>query len=332
MAQMASRMIDQPIAGAIRTRHNRSRHVMGKHGEGAGMDPHDSFPEVEGKLRDGDQEAAARVFRVFATKLIGLARTKLDIRIRRKEDPDDVVQSVFRSFFTRHRDGEYDLATWNSLWSLLTVITVRKCQSRAKHYGMKRRDVKREVDAAPQEGAAAGQGEPISPEPSPIENCVARETEAEMMRGLKPEDRKIIELSLQGHSSPEISALLGRPERTVRRVLQDFRKSRGPEYGPPQKPDASGDAKPGDNAAAALSEVIDREPTPLEANVLAETVELMMRRLEPGDRDIIALFLQGYSAQEISERVGLSETTVLRLKKRITERLQHTRVEETDAA
>jgi RNA polymerase sigma-70 factor, ECF subfamily len=334
MAQMASRTIDQPIAGAIPASHNRTRHVMGEHGEGAGMGPHDSFPEVEGKLREGDQDAATKVFRLFATKLIGLARTKLDIRIRRKEDPDDVVQSVFRSFFTRHRDGEYDLATWDSLWSLLTVITVRKCQSRAKHYGTKRRDVKREVDGAPQEGAAAGQREPISPESSPFENCVATETEERMMRGLKPEEREIIELFRQGHTSPEISARLGRAERTVRRVVEGFRRSRGTEYGPPQHHDAAGEvqAKPGDGAAAGLSEAIGREPTPLEANVLAETVEQMMRGLEPGDRAIIELLLQGCTAQEISARVALSETTVLRLRKRITERLQHMRAEETDAA
>ena len=46
-------------------------------------------------------------------------------------------------------------------------------------------------------------------------------------------------------------------------------------------------------------EAIDREPTPLEAAVLAETVEQMMRGLEPDDRTIIELSLQGYTAAEI---------------------------------
>jgi DNA-directed RNA polymerase specialized sigma24 family protein len=49
-----------------------------------------------------DEQAARENFDRFARRLIGLARTRLDRRIRQKIDPEDVVQSVFRSFFTRH--------------------------------------------------------------------------------------------------------------------------------------------------------------------------------------------------------------------------------------
>ena len=112
------------------------------------MDMQDSFAEVERKLCAGDQGAATEVFRRFVDRLVNLARTKLDARIRRKEDPEEVVQSVYGVFFNCHRAGKLDLATWDSLWSLLAVITVRKCVNRREYYLAKCRTVADEVDVA----------------------------------------------------------------------------------------------------------------------------------------------------------------------------------------
>jgi RNA polymerase sigma-70 factor, ECF subfamily len=193
---------------------------MGKLGEDAGMDPHTSFAEVDRKLRAGDQDAATEVFCRFAEKLIGLAHSKLDIRILCKEDPTDVVQSVFRSFFTRHRDGEYELATWDKLWSLLTVISVRKCLNRTQYYMAKRRDIAREVPAAEWNDAAAGLSDAINRNPTLLEAAVLFETVEQMTRGLDADDWAIIELRLQGLTAQQISEKLGLSERTVRRVRE----------------------------------------------------------------------------------------------------------------
>src|SRR4029079_10554541 len=88
---------------------------VGGRGGGVAMEPHESFVELAGRLRAGDEGAAAEVFRRFAGRLIALAHTELDARLRRKVDPEDIVQSVYRSFFTRHRAGHFDLATWDAL-------------------------------------------------------------------------------------------------------------------------------------------------------------------------------------------------------------------------
>jgi RNA polymerase sigma-70 factor (ECF subfamily) len=182
------------------------------------MEPDDSFTQVEQGLRAGDQGAATVVFRRFAGRLIGLARTELDARVRRKLDPEDVVQSVYRSFFRHHQAGRYDLATWDALWSLLTVITVRKCLSRARYYRSQRRDVTTEVEPVAGGDEWEGLSEAIDREPTPLEAAVLTETVEQMMRRLGPDDRAIIELSLQGYTAREISARLGRAERTVQRV------------------------------------------------------------------------------------------------------------------
>ena len=139
------------------------------------------------------QGAATEVFRRFAGRLIALA-AELDARIRRKEDPEDVVQSVYRSFFTRHRAGQFDLGNWDSLWGLLTVITVRKCLSRAEYYLASAATSAGEVTGVSGRGTAGC--EAIDREPTPMESAILAETVERMMRGLEPEIATIIELSL----------------------------------------------------------------------------------------------------------------------------------------
>src|SRR5207302_11053184 len=99
-------------------------------------------------LRRGDDAAAQVVFERYARRLIGLAATRLPERIRSKVDPEDVVQSAFRSFFLRQANGRIDLDDWDGLWTMLTVITVRKCGHRLEQLQAARRDVRREVALA----------------------------------------------------------------------------------------------------------------------------------------------------------------------------------------
>ena len=77
--------------------------------------------------------------------LIGLARVHLGGRLRRKVDPEDVVQSAYKSFLIRY--GKADLSTegWDGLWGLLTLITIRKCADRAHYHQADCRDLHREA-------------------------------------------------------------------------------------------------------------------------------------------------------------------------------------------
>ena len=55
---------------------------------------------------------------------------------------------------------------------------------------------------------------------------------------------------------------------------------------------------------------LGREPTPLEAAVLSETLRQLLAGLDESDRPILELSLQGYTTREISERLGRAERTV----------------------
>src|SRR5947209_3689875 len=116
----------------------------------------DSFPRFLVRLQARDGEAAREVFRRFASQLIALARRRFAPPFREKVDPEDVVQSAYKSFFLRYGEGKLEVDNWNSLWSLLTLITLRKCAERVAYHRAQCRDVAREVstprgseDAAP---------------------------------------------------------------------------------------------------------------------------------------------------------------------------------------
>jgi RNA polymerase sigma-70 factor (ECF subfamily) len=178
----------------------------------------DSFNDVMARLRAGDEEAAARVFCRFRHRLIGLARSRLDSLIRRKTDPEDILQSVFRSFFRRVGDNDWGPEGWDSLWSLLAVMTIRKCSRRAHYFRAARRDARREASAVDDKGRLCW--ETLARDPTPREALVLAETVELLLSALGERDRTIVSLRLQGYQSLEIAAHVGCTQRTVQRVLE----------------------------------------------------------------------------------------------------------------
>src|SRR5262249_11415085 len=181
-----------------------------------------SFDALVERLRAGDEAAAAEVFGRFVTRLITLARTHLEKTIRNKEDPEEVVQSVFRSFFRRQREGQFMLDNWESIWGILTVITLRKCRNRVEYFRAGCRDVQREVPLA-SPGESAARWEAVAREPTPTEAAVLPDTLEHLMRARDAPDQAILALHLQDYSVREICQQVGYAERTVRRSLNRIR-------------------------------------------------------------------------------------------------------------
>jgi RNA polymerase sigma-70 factor (ECF subfamily) len=174
-----------------------------------------SFGSLMARLEAGDDEVAGRIFRRFTRRLIALAQAHLSAALRQKEDPEDVVQSAFKSFFRRQADRPYDLDGWDSLWSLLPLITVPKCRDRAAEFRAACRDISRE---APDGANLFGR------EPTTSEAAMLAETLEGVLRGLDERDPRLVVLSLQGGTIPEISTELGCTERIVYRVLNRVKK------------------------------------------------------------------------------------------------------------
>jgi RNA polymerase sigma-70 factor (ECF subfamily) len=168
-------------------------------------------------------DAARAIFERFTRRLIGLARSHLGERLRHKVDPEDVVQSAYKSFFLRYGDDTLGSEGWDGLWGLLTLITLRKCADRARYYGAECRNLAREAAAPADPDAPEPWREAIAQEPTPEQAAVLAETIDQLFRDLDPDERAIIELSLQGYSTQEISEQTGRAERSVRRLRERVR-------------------------------------------------------------------------------------------------------------
>ncbi|MBI3860443.1 MAG: sigma-70 family RNA polymerase sigma factor [Planctomycetia bacterium] len=181
------------------------------------------FKNLLSRLQAGDHDAGAAVYQQFAARLMALARRKLDPRVREKLDPEDVVQSVFMSFFHRHADGEYEIPNVESLWGLLSLITIRKCGHKIEHFYAACRDVARESKPRALDGDATRFWEAVAQGPTPSQALLLTETLEEVMRPLDARQRQILTLSLQGYEHSEIATQLQCSERTVRRILERVR-------------------------------------------------------------------------------------------------------------
>ena len=186
-----------------------------------------SIHNLMARLRGKDDAAARQLFQRYAERLIDLAQHHLRPLMRPKMDPEDVMQSVFQSFFVRRVAGEFgDVETWESLWKVLVTLTLRKCNRRTTHFFAERRDIHREIIQAPAVDDSREDGwEAQVPDPTAAEASKLTETLEALMNRLGKDDcrgernRQILTLRLQGSDIPEISAQLNCTERTVYRVL-----------------------------------------------------------------------------------------------------------------
>ena len=183
------------------------------------MKANESFDEIIGRLEANDADAAREIFDRFSSKLIGVARTKLTNRIRQKVDPEDIAQSVFRSFFRRHQDGQFQLEGWNSLWGLLVIITLRKCGRQVATFNAASRSLCREQPI----DNANYTLESVTREPSPEEVATITEIVENLMSKLEDRQRTILAMRLQGFTVEVISKNINRSERTVNRLLNRVR-------------------------------------------------------------------------------------------------------------
>jgi RNA polymerase sigma-70 factor (ECF subfamily) len=129
--------------------------------------------ELLQKWREGDQQAAAELVRQYTYRLLALARSRLPTSLARRVDPEDVVQSAFRSFFRVVATDAVTIQPGDDLWQLLAAITLRKVHRQVeRHWAAEKRSISREDS-----GTASGSGLGLEPhlfarDPSPEQAAI----------------------------------------------------------------------------------------------------------------------------------------------------------------
>jgi RNA polymerase sigma-70 factor (ECF subfamily) len=171
--------------------------------------------------RQGDENAARQIVERYIDRLLVLARRRISQRLASRVDAEDIVQSVFRTFFGRVRDGQFVFAEQDDLCKLLVRITLHKTLRQIAFHKAAKRDPAQETEQGDhhRERLLAL----LDTEPS-AEATVAFLDQLEHFLGqLKPDERQILELRLQGYSNDEIAAQLGIYDRKIRRAIERVR-------------------------------------------------------------------------------------------------------------
>ncbi len=173
------------------------------------------------RLREGSGTAAREVFDRYVERLLGLAKRRIGARMNSRLDPEDVVQSVFRSFFSRMKNDQFQINAEDDLFKLLVRITVNKTLRQIAHHRAAKRDPGHET--AQGSDAQDMLMQVMDAEPTPETVVTFMDHLEHFLKQLPKQDREILELRLQGFSTEEIAQKLGSYDRKIRRVLERIR-------------------------------------------------------------------------------------------------------------
>jgi RNA polymerase sigma-70 factor (ECF subfamily) len=169
------------------------------------------------RLAEGDEQVVGEFWRDYGGRLQALAAGFLTSRLQRREGPEDVVQSVCRTFLRRSRAGEFQLADRDALWRLLCAITLAKVREKARFHGRQKRrlDRERHLDSS----RVGGKLVPAK-EPTPAEAAEFADQMQQLLFGMDEEERQIVTMRLEQFTYAEMAERLGCSERTVRRMVK----------------------------------------------------------------------------------------------------------------
>lgn len=209
-----------------------------------------SLTRVVHELSSPDQrqrdEAARVIWECYAPRLKALIRRHLDSRILRREDEQDILQSMFASFCQGQSTGKAPPASRHELWRLLVRITMCKVVNTAHRHMAICRDVRRE--RADRTGSDEGEHSGWMREhvdrgqPSPDENVAVVEEVDRILSVLPQELRQIVVWKVEGFTNAEISQMIGKTVRSVELKLQLIRKMLEEEFGHLEPPRRAGRA------------------------------------------------------------------------------------------
>ena len=183
------------------------------------------------QLKDGDAEAAQKLWERYFTQIVRLARRKLEGAKRGLADEEDVALSTFKSLCAGAEGGKFPkLTDRDSLWALLMAIVAHKSTDLIRYENRKKR-------------GGTGKGVPDTSiamlQPVPLNQIIEQKATPERAAQIGAEFESLIKKldraddpdllciavsKMMGDSNAEVARQLGCVRRTVERKIQLIRR------------------------------------------------------------------------------------------------------------
>lgn len=176
------------------------------------------------QVKCGDSVAANRIWKHYFDRLVRSVRYRLQGQNRAVSDEEDIVLSVFDSFYVAAEKGRFpDLSDRDDLWRLLLRMSARKLVDKRRHDGRQRRGGGAQIHSL--DSDADRIVEAIGDEPSPEMVLMVKESVGRFFSLLRVGHlQELAVAKLEGYSNRELAQRLGCSERTIERRLHLIRE------------------------------------------------------------------------------------------------------------
>lgn len=178
-----------------------------------------NVPELIEAWRRGDQQAADQIFNRYQSRLLMLVSGKLNERLKKRLDPEDLVMSIMRSAFRETAQKDVGFQDESGFWKWLTTVALNKTYNRIDRETTSKRHYSKEA------GSDSMLGDHLLSEPTPDDVAEVAELLEKISAKLNDVQAKILLAKLDGLSHAEIAEQLGVSTKTVQRNSHAIREA-----------------------------------------------------------------------------------------------------------
>jgi RNA polymerase sigma-70 factor (ECF subfamily) len=190
------------------------------------MSAEQSFQELIRRVRQGDEDAAAELVRLYEPEIRRAIRVRhTDPRLRRSMDSLDICQSVLANFFVRVAAGQFELDHPDQLLRLLVTMARNRLFDQVRRQKAKRRSSHR------QEGGTEQIHEVPARQESPSQQVALKELLTKLRQSLTEEERQLADQRAAGREWADIAKERGESAEALRKRLARAIDRLAPRFG-----------------------------------------------------------------------------------------------------
>lgn len=171
------------------------------------------------ELKKGDAAAADLLWQFLQSRLIALASRQVGFSV--SYDKEDVALDAFATLCDGIREGRYEIANRNALWSLLGVITINGARKRSRNEKRLRRGGSFTRTKSNDKTLDSITTNELSPEDSyfALEEC-------KRLLSILPNEnlKRLAVLKVDGYTNEEVAEIMNCTRRSVQRRLKLIRE------------------------------------------------------------------------------------------------------------